>query len=386
MTEKIKKVFVSGCFDPLHPGHVAFLRNARRYGDVYVSIGSDKTIKELKNREPFLSEQERKTMLEELRSVENVMIGSGSGLLDFTNEVEKIKPDFFVVNEDGDCEEKRRFCQLKGIEYIVLPRMPLEGLPARSSTELRAKLQEMPYRIDLAGGWLDQPWVSSFYPGPVIVASLNPTHYFNDRSGMATSTRKRAIRLWQGVMPNGRSEKELAEILFSFDNPPGTKAISGSQDAFGIVLSGINKLMYKGEYLPSEIDSINDDDTISWVEKNIKLVSLGPRVESYDVLGKTDVNKQGAKLLSEAAEDTWKAIKEMDVKSLGNSIRRSFEAQVSMFPNMTSPEIERKISEYKDRSFGWKLSGAGGGGYIVLVTEREIPGSLGINIRRKISI
>ena len=45
-----KKVFVSGCYDMLHSGHVAFFEEASTYGDVYVGIGSDKTINELKAR------------------------------------------------------------------------------------------------------------------------------------------------------------------------------------------------------------------------------------------------------------------------------------------------------------------------------------------------
>jgi len=43
-----KKVFVSGCFDMLHSGHVEFFRQASKYGKLFVSIGSDKTIKNLK--------------------------------------------------------------------------------------------------------------------------------------------------------------------------------------------------------------------------------------------------------------------------------------------------------------------------------------------------
>ena len=43
-----KKVFVSGCYDMLHSGHVAFFEEAATYGDLYVGIGSDKTIQELK--------------------------------------------------------------------------------------------------------------------------------------------------------------------------------------------------------------------------------------------------------------------------------------------------------------------------------------------------
>ena len=43
-----KKVFVSGCFDMLHSGHVAFLKEAASLGDLYVCIGSDKTVYGLK--------------------------------------------------------------------------------------------------------------------------------------------------------------------------------------------------------------------------------------------------------------------------------------------------------------------------------------------------
>lgn len=48
-----KKVFVSGCYDMLHSGHVAFFKEASRYGDLYVGIGSDRTIEELKTARPF---------------------------------------------------------------------------------------------------------------------------------------------------------------------------------------------------------------------------------------------------------------------------------------------------------------------------------------------
>ena len=37
-----KKVFVSGCYDLLHSGHVEFFRQAAEYGDLYVGIGSQR--------------------------------------------------------------------------------------------------------------------------------------------------------------------------------------------------------------------------------------------------------------------------------------------------------------------------------------------------------
>ena len=54
-----RKVFVSGCYDLLHSGHVEFFRQASLYGDLYVGIGSDKTIAALKGHKTMYSEQER---------------------------------------------------------------------------------------------------------------------------------------------------------------------------------------------------------------------------------------------------------------------------------------------------------------------------------------
>ncbi|MDE6358523.1 MAG: adenylyltransferase/cytidyltransferase family protein, partial [Duncaniella sp.] len=49
------KVFVSGCYDMLHSGHVAFFKQASAYGDLYVGIDSDRTIEQLKKRRTVYS-------------------------------------------------------------------------------------------------------------------------------------------------------------------------------------------------------------------------------------------------------------------------------------------------------------------------------------------
>lgn len=77
------KVFVSGCYDMLHSGHVAFFKEASKYGDLYVGIGSDKTIEELKNRRTVYSEKERLYMVKSIRYVKNAYVNSGTGILDF---------------------------------------------------------------------------------------------------------------------------------------------------------------------------------------------------------------------------------------------------------------------------------------------------------------
>lgn len=134
------KVFVSGCFDVLHSGHVAFLEEAASYGDLYVSLGSDATIMELKNRKPVYNQKERQYMLEALGCVHQVMIGPGKGSLDFAPLLDLVKPDIFFVNADGSSEEKRAFIESRGIRYVTSSRLPHEGLPVRSTTSIREEL------------------------------------------------------------------------------------------------------------------------------------------------------------------------------------------------------------------------------------------------------
>ncbi|HNY53956.1 MAG TPA: adenylyltransferase/cytidyltransferase family protein, partial [Bacteroidales bacterium] len=173
----------------LHSGHVAFFEEAATHGDLYVGIGSDRTINDLKGRRTVNGERERLYMIKSLRFVKDAWINRGSGLLDFEEELREIRPDIFFVNEDGYTPDKKRLCDELGIELVVSRRVPVNGLPPRSTTALRSECR-IPYRLDLAGGWLDQPYVSKFWPGAVLTISIEPDLEFNDRSGMSSSTRR----------------------------------------------------------------------------------------------------------------------------------------------------------------------------------------------------
>jgi cytidyltransferase-like protein len=376
-----KKIFVSGCFDLLHSGHVAFLQEAARLGNVYVGIGSDANVYQLKGRYPVNPQEERKFMLEALACVHDVRVNSGMGILDFLQELDDIRPDCFFVNEDGHTPDKERICREKGIEYIVSRRLPAQELPGRSTTALRMACT-IPYRIDLAGGWLDQPWVSELHPGPVLTVSIEPTLEFNDRSGMATSTRKRAIELWRTALPGGDPE-QTARILFACDNPPGTAEVSGSQDALGIVMPGLNKLNYKGRYWPDSTDTCHEETVLQWLEQRLYLLTLGPRESGYSVLSDTHISPEGAAALASAAEDCWAAILHCDAPAFGDAFRRSFEAQIAMFPHMAGESVFQLIDQYRTKALGWKLSGAGGGGYLILVSETPVEKAIQIKIRRR---
>ncbi|MBO5864464.1 MAG: adenylyltransferase/cytidyltransferase family protein [Bacteroidaceae bacterium] len=376
-----KKVFVSGCYDMLHSGHVAFFKEASSHGDLYVGIGSDATIRELKARKTINTEQERLYMVKAIRYVKDAFINSGSGMLDFEEDVKRLKPDIFFVNSDGYTPDKRRFCEENGIKLIVSTRVPEAGLPTRSTTALRQECK-IPYRIDLAGGWLDQPYVSKYHSGPVLTISIEPDYDFNDRSGMSTSSRKAAIEMWQVDIPEGDYET-LAKMVFRYENSPGSPYISGSQDAIGIVMPGLNRLNYNGDYWPVNIESIHDTHILDFIEKNLWLVPLAPRDSDYDVLADTHIDKAGAEALAKAADDCWEALLAQDVNEWGKACTASFEAQIAMFPNMVSDNVREAIDEYKDKVKGYKITGAGGGGYLVLINDTPIEEAIQIRIRRK---
>lgn len=377
-----KKVFVSGCFDMLHSGHVEFFREAASYGDLYVALGSDKTVYDLKGRVPINNEQERMFMVQSVSYVKEAFVSQGSGMLDFEQELREIRPDIFIVNADGNIPEKRELCEDLGIQYIILQREPHPGLTPRSTTSLRRRHQ-IPYRIDLAGGWLDQPFVSKHYAGCVITIGIEPTVEFNERSGMASSTRRSAIDLWGAKIPPGDYEK-LAKILFCYDNPPGTEEISGSQDAIGLIFPGLAKAYYEGEYWPTRIERVTDELALQFVERSLYLMTLGPRHDGFSVLSDTRIDRQGARALAEATDNCWEAILDRDIERFGTHFRQSFEAQIAMFPNMMTPTVRKLIEQYRNQALGWKLSGAGGGGYLILVSDKPIDGAVRVIARREI--
>ncbi len=382
--KKNKRVFVSGCYDMLHSGHVAFFKEASQYGDLYVGIGSDKTIEQLKNRKTVCSEKERLYMVKAIRYVTDACINTGSGMMDFIESVDRFKPDIFVVNSDGGSDIKRRFCEERGIEYIVLEREPEMGLQARSTTALRRELKcNIPYRIDIAGTWIDQPYVSEYGPGWAITASIEPTYEFMERGGMSTSTRNAARKIWPYELP-AYNEEMLARLLFCFENDPENEGhVSGAQDAIGICVSGLSRHFYDGHYWPKTIDTVHDEEILSWLESHLCIVPMFPRHLGCSVVEGKDITPNKVKDLTSAADRCWDAIMKKDLKAFAKSFQDSFNAQVAMFPAMMQPGVDECIEKVRPYALAWKMLGAGGGGNLLLVVDKIPECAIPIKIRRR---
>jgi cytidyltransferase-like protein len=158
----MKKVFVSGCYDILHAGHVQFFNDAKALGDhLTVCFASDDVLWKHKMRRPSIPELHKKVLIQALEMVDDVVIGINMEIgLDFKDHFLRIKPDILAVTEDDQySEEKIELCKQTGTQYYVLPKTPPKFEPV-STTKIVKWIRaprEAPLRIDFAGGWLDVP-------------------------------------------------------------------------------------------------------------------------------------------------------------------------------------------------------------------------------------
>lgn len=400
----MKKVFVSGCYDLLHSGHVEFFKQASQFGELYVGIGSDATYQEYKHRKPMFPEEERLFMVQSVRYVKEAYINQGSGVIDFIPTLDIVKPDVFVVNAEGGSDEKRQLCAERGIEYVELQRTPAEGLQARSSSGLKQALSQesyrseanrsgsvsssfdsgIPTRLDLAGTWIDQPYVSQYHPGWAITISLEPTFEVRDRCGLSTSTRKMIQKIWPVKLPKMDPEM-LARLVFCFENNPEREDghISGAQDSIGICVPGLCRHYYDNNFWPKKVEYTNDEMTLRFLEQHLVMIPMEPRKPGCSVVEGKDITPEKVAALADAADACWKAIIAKDLTAFAAAYKASFEAQIAMFPGMVRPTyigheyeyeneyIQQTIEKYSalEDVLAWKMPGAGGGGYLALVVK-----------------
>ena len=407
-----KKVFVSGCYDLMHSGHIEFFIQASRYGDLYVGIGSDETYLEYKHRKPMFPQEERLFMVKSIKYVKDAYINAGHGVIDYVPTLDIVKPDIFVVNAEGGSDEKRRICEERGIQYVELERTPHEGLQARSSSSLKAALgkddsavaayEGIPTRLDLAGTWIDQPYVSCYHPGWAITISIEPSFEVRDRCGLSTSTRKMIQKIWPVKLPKMDPEM-LARLVFCFENNPEREDdhISGAQDSIGICVPGLARHYYDKNFWPVKIENTVDEMTLRFLEQHLVMIPMEPRRPGCSVVEGKDINEEKVTALASAADACWEAILRHDLEGFAEAYLASFKAQTAMFPGMITPSINGRVCEeasvqpYIDRYsalpevLAWKMPGAGGGGYLVLVVKdakafaQERKEAIEIHIRRQ---
>lgn len=266
---------------------------------------------------------------------------------------------------------------------------PPKPLP-KASHPVHRILGAIPHRLQLAGGWIDQPFVSRHNPRPpgaMVVVQIEPNFRPMDRSGLATGTRSIALRLWRGRLPR-RPREQLVHELYAAENQGKTEP-SGSQDMIGLVYPGINRLDYdfaaNGGVFPVHIESLNNARIASWLERVLHLLPIEPRPEGYSPLGEQHLHPQWVARLGRSGQDCFEAIRQRDVDALGASFNRTMKCWETLLPHVVRHPLLRVdlktwLRAYQQAYPGAMYSGCGGG-YLIVASNTPVPGALQIQVR-----
>jgi len=248
----------------------------------------------------------------------------------------------------------------------------------------------IPYRMAFAGGWIDQPFVSKLNPSPpgsMVVVGLEPTFRFMDRAGMASGTRKVAMRLWNGRLPEG-DLAALVKQLYAEENK-NQKDPSGSQDMIGLIYPGVNRLDYdfthEGGYFPKHIETNRDPAVARWLERVIRMIPVAQRPDGYNPLGIKNLDPQWIRRLGQTGKDCFNAILARDANALGASMNDCMTCWETLLPHTVEHptitlDLRAILRHYQSHYPGAMYSGCGGG-YLYVVSEEPVPGAFKVNIR-----
>jgi len=253
-------------------------------------------------------------------------------------------------------------------------------------------LGAIPNRLQLAGGWIDQPFVSRHNPKPpgsMVVVQIEPDFRPMDRSGIASGTRAIAMKLWKGRLPN-RPLDDLVQELYEVENR-GKAEPSGSQDMIGLIYPGVNRLDYdyrvRGGVFTCHIESCNRPQVARWLSRVLHLIPVEPRPDGYSPLGIKNLEPKWVARLGQSGKDCYDAIVRMDAQALGASLNLNMKCWETLLPHVVQHPTLRVdllpiLKAYQKQYLGAMYSGCGGG-YLIVVSEQPVPGAFQVNVRTK---
>ncbi|HSW02910.1 MAG TPA: hypothetical protein VLI39_22305 [Sedimentisphaerales bacterium] len=262
---------------------------------------------------------------------------------------------------------------------LIEPRPPITDVLGR-----------LPYRLALAGGWIDQPFVSKLNPSPpgsMVVGCVEPEFWFMERAGICIGTRNIARKLWNGELPDGDPDR-LVQQLYDEENR-GKAEPSGSQDMIGLVYPGVNRLDYdfthRGGIFPRHIESNNDPQVARWLEQVIHVLPVNQRPEGYNPLEIKHLDPAWIARLGRSGRDCYDAIVAHDVGALGESMNECMRCWEAILPGTVRHrtiqiDLPALLAHYQSRYAGAMYSGCGGG-YLYVVSEERVPGAFGVRVR-----
>lgn len=259
-----------------------------------------------------------------------------------------------------------------------------------ASNLMKQALGTIPNRLQLAGGWIDQPFVSRHNPKPpgsMVVVQIKPDFRPMDRSGIASGTRAIAMKLWRGKLPL-RPPADLVRELYEAENI-GKADPSGSQDMIGLIYPGINRLDYdfrveRGVF-PAHIESVNNAKVARWLGKVLHILPVEPRPPGYTPLEQQHLDPKWVAKLGQSGKNCFDAIRHMDVAALGASLNLNMKCWQALLPQtvkhpLIKVDLTGLLKAYQQQYSGAMYSGCGGG-YLIVVSNKPVPGAFQIRVR-----
>lgn len=129
---------IFGAFDGLHPGHLDFFKQAKKYGDrLVVSVGTDRNVAKIKDKKPLFNQEERLELVKNCRYVNEAVLGSQE---DFYAHIKNFGPDVICLGYDqwaGEDEVRQELDRVGLTKTQVVRLKPYKPNRAKSTIAKR---------------------------------------------------------------------------------------------------------------------------------------------------------------------------------------------------------------------------------------------------------
>ena len=135
----MKKIMVFGAFDGLHPGHLDFFKQSKRYGDfLIVSVGTDRNVKKIKGKKPLFNQDERLDLVAACKIVDQAILGTETN---FYMHIRDHAPDIICLGYDQWATEKevREGLKSVGLTNVQVVRLKSYQTERAKSTIVKKK-------------------------------------------------------------------------------------------------------------------------------------------------------------------------------------------------------------------------------------------------------
>jgi galactokinase/mevalonate kinase-like predicted kinase len=235
----------------------------------------------------------------------------------------------------------------------------------------------IPFRIELTGAYMENNAINRYHDGGVVVLQIEADSSFHQRGGLSSSTQYIASIMWGDKFPSYMEPNEIACKLYMAELKSMTHA--STSDACGIAYPGCTYLHY-GNYAswPSYMDRVVDQESLHFLQDHIQLYFTHERSRDHKSFEHAKLDLRLAHAISVASTKCWYAIKNKDPVLLGEALNQDYTAHRDAFPNYETEQIKKIHDRLLPSVYGCGLTGAGGGGYLTICSNKPIEGAIRI--------